>query len=119
MTLWTVAGQAPLSMGFSRQEILEWVAISPPGDFPAEGSNLSLMSPLWRVGSLPLALPGKSIIYNNVYYISHVVHHIPTTYLSYSLYLFTTFTQSLLSLPLPLVAADLISFSLILFVFEA
>ena len=27
-TPWTVAHQAPLSMGFSRQEILEWVAIS-------------------------------------------------------------------------------------------
>ena len=28
VTLWTVACQAPLSMGFSRQEHLEWVAIS-------------------------------------------------------------------------------------------
>ena len=27
-TLWTVAHQTPLSMGFSRQEYLEWVAIS-------------------------------------------------------------------------------------------
>ena len=26
-TLWTIARQAPLSMGFSRQDILEWVAI--------------------------------------------------------------------------------------------
>ena len=26
--LWTVARQAPLSMGFSRQELLEWVAVS-------------------------------------------------------------------------------------------
>ena len=26
-TPWTVAHQAPLSMGFSRQEDLEWVAI--------------------------------------------------------------------------------------------
>ena len=27
-TLWTVACQTPLSMGFSRQEILEWVGFS-------------------------------------------------------------------------------------------
>ena len=27
-TPWTVACQAPLSMGFSRQKMLEWVAIS-------------------------------------------------------------------------------------------
>ena len=26
-TLWTVAHQAPVSMGFFRQEILEWVVI--------------------------------------------------------------------------------------------
>ena len=29
VTPWTVACQAPLSMGLSRQEILEWVAIFP------------------------------------------------------------------------------------------
>ena len=28
VTLWTVAHRAPLSIGFSRQELLEWVAIS-------------------------------------------------------------------------------------------
>ena len=27
-TLWTIAHQAPVSMGFFRQEILEWVVIS-------------------------------------------------------------------------------------------
>ena len=30
---WTVACQAPLSMGFSRQDYWEWVAISFSGDF--------------------------------------------------------------------------------------
>ena len=34
-TLWMVACQAPLSMGFSR--ILEWVAISSPGDLSIPG----------------------------------------------------------------------------------
>ena len=27
VTLWTITCQAPLSLGFSRQEILEWVAM--------------------------------------------------------------------------------------------
>ena len=33
-TLWTETGQAPLTMGFSRPRILEWVAMLPPGDLP-------------------------------------------------------------------------------------
>ena len=32
--LWAAARQAPLLMGFPRQEYLEWVAISSPGDLP-------------------------------------------------------------------------------------
>ena len=35
-TPWTVAYQAPLSMGFLKQEH-EWVAIPPPGDPPDPG----------------------------------------------------------------------------------
>ena len=33
-TLWTVASQAPLSVGFSRQEHWSGVPLSPPGDLP-------------------------------------------------------------------------------------
>ena len=32
--LWTVAHQAPLSMGFSRQEYWSGLPCPPPGDFP-------------------------------------------------------------------------------------
>ena len=38
-TPWTVALQAPLSMRFSRQEILEWVAMPPPGYLPNPGNE--------------------------------------------------------------------------------
>ena len=34
VTLWTVAHQAPLSMGFSRQESWRGLPCSPPGDLP-------------------------------------------------------------------------------------
>ena len=34
LTLWTVACQAPLSMGFSRQENWSGLPCSPPGDLP-------------------------------------------------------------------------------------
>ena len=37
MTLWTVARQAPLSMGFSRQEYWSGLPCPPPGDLPNPG----------------------------------------------------------------------------------
>ena len=37
VTLWTVACQAPLSMGFSRQENWSVLPFPPPGDHPDPG----------------------------------------------------------------------------------
>ena len=46
MTPWTVACQAPLSMGFSRQEYWSGLPCPPPGDLPDPGIEpSSLMSP--------------------------------------------------------------------------
>ena len=45
-TLWSVARQAPLSMGFSRQEYWSGLPCPPPGDLPNPGIEPeSLMSP--------------------------------------------------------------------------
>ena len=45
-TPWTVAGQAPPSMGFSRQEYYSGLVGPPPGDLPDPGITLtSLTSP--------------------------------------------------------------------------
>ena len=61
VTLWAIAHQAPLSMGFSRQEygirlpraLLQRI-------FPTQGWNLLLLHLLhWQTCSLPLAPPGK------------------------------------------------------------
>ena len=58
--LWTVARQARLSMGFSRQEYWSGLPFPSPGDFPNPGMELCLLSLLhWQVGSLPLVPPGK------------------------------------------------------------
>ena len=47
VTLWTVAHQAPLSMGFSRQKYWSGLPCSPPGDLPDPGIEpASLMSNL-------------------------------------------------------------------------
>ena len=45
-TPWTVARQAPLSIGFSRQEYWSGLPCPPPGDLPNPGIEpKSLMSP--------------------------------------------------------------------------
>ena len=46
-TLWTVAHQAPVSIGFSRQEYWSELPCPPPGDFPDPGIEpASLTSPV-------------------------------------------------------------------------
>ena len=49
-TPWTVARQAPLSMGFSRQEYWSGLPCPPPGDLPDPGVKPTLL-----VDSLPLS----------------------------------------------------------------
>ena len=59
-TPWTVAHQAPLSMGFSRKEYLSGLPCPPPGDLPNLGIEpKSLCLPHWQMGSLPPVPPGK------------------------------------------------------------
>ena len=53
---WTVACQAPLSMGFSRQEYLSQFPYFPPGDLPNPGVELvSLMSPVLAGHIVPIS----------------------------------------------------------------
>ena len=55
-TLWTVAHQVPLSMGFSRQEYWSGCCALLQGIFPTKGPNLHLFClEHQQVGSLPLA----------------------------------------------------------------
>ena len=57
-TPWTVAHQAPLSMGFSRQEYWSGLPFPTPGDLLILGSNLHLLH--WQVDSLLLHHLGSS-----------------------------------------------------------
>ena len=60
MILGTVALQAPLSTGLSRQEHWSGLSFSPPGDLPDPGvETTSLMSPALQADSLPLEPLGK------------------------------------------------------------
>ena len=57
MTPWTVAHQAPLSMGFSRQEY--WLLFPSLGDIPDPG--IEPRSPALQADFLPAELPGKAL----------------------------------------------------------
>ena len=60
VTLWTVAYQAPLAMGFSRQEYWSALPCPPLGDLPDPGIELmALKSPTLAGVYLPLVPPGK------------------------------------------------------------
>ena len=53
VTLWTVAHQGPLTMGFPRQEHWSGLPFPPAGDFANQGLDLSLLH--WQVDSLLLS----------------------------------------------------------------
>ena len=56
-TPWTEAYQAPLSMGFSRQEYQSGLPVPSPGDLPDPGIKAG--SPTLQADALPSEPPGK------------------------------------------------------------
>ena len=60
VTPWTVARQAPLSMGFSRKESWSGLPFHPPGDLPNPGIEHG--SPALQADSLPLRHQGSPTI---------------------------------------------------------
>ena len=66
--LWTVACQAPLTMGFSRQEYWSRLPCPPPEDLPDPGIKpTSSVAPALQADSLPLTHLGspKDLLYTN------------------------------------------------------
>ena len=62
MVPWTVARQAPLSMGFCRQGYLSGLPFPSPGDLPDPGNKpASPVSPALAGGLLTAEPPGKPI----------------------------------------------------------
>ena len=63
VTPWTIAHQAPLSMGFSREEYWSGVPCPPPRDLPDPGMEEGPWLLLhWQAGCLPPAQMGKPIL---------------------------------------------------------
>ena len=68
-TLCAVDRQAPLSMGFFRQEYWSGLPCPPPGDLPDPGTEpASPMVLRWQAGSLPLAPPGKVTLFISLHF---------------------------------------------------
>ena len=76
MTPWTVARQASLSMGFSRQEYWSELPFPSPGDLPNPG--IEPWSPASQAGSLPFEPPGNpgwKILVNHIFFIPwHLIY---------------------------------------------
>ena len=63
VTLWTVAPQASLSMGFSRQEYWNGLLCPPPEDLPHPGAKpVSLMSPALADVFFPTSTPWEALL---------------------------------------------------------
>ena len=70
VTPWIVAPQAPLSMGFPRQEYWSVCHSLLQGIFLTQGSNPHLLCLLnWQVNSLSLVPPGKPLVEGKVCFI--------------------------------------------------
>ena len=101
-TPWTVAHQAPLSMGFSRQEYWGALPFPPPGDLPYPGIKpSSLLSPVlagrfFTTSECHLGSPNQSLLI-----ILHYIYCIYIVYLCY-IYIYSLFLEppSLLRLSL-------------------
>ena len=60
-TPWTVACQAPLSMGFPRQKYWRGLPFPSSGDLLTQGSNPNVLH--WQANSLPASNQGNPILY--------------------------------------------------------
>ena len=81
VTLWTIACQAPLSMGFSRQDYWSRLACPLPGNLPNPGIYPGLLCLLpWQVGSLPMCNIILILSFICVHFVSLLHYcHIPGT----------------------------------------
>ena len=92
----TIAHQAPLSMGISRQEYWSGLPFPPPEDLPDPGIKLCLLRLLhWQAGSLPLSHLGPLLFQNSglswplLYLITTILQALPPTakYIIFSVFL--------------------------------
>ena len=72
VTLWTIAHQPPLSIGFSREEYWSGLPCPSPGDLPNPGIEPG--SPILQAGSLLSEPPGKLDVQGGTFFINFVFY---------------------------------------------
>ena len=95
-TPWTVAYQAPPSMGFSRQECLSGLPFPSPGDLPNPG--IEPRSPALQADALPSEPPGKPCFKKWRALINHNTHrriYLGTTFLTTLIFFFSLAVKAL------------------------
>ena len=87
VTLWTIACQAPLSMGFSQQEYWSGLLCPPPGDLPKLGIKpVSLMSPALVGGFFATSTTWEASLI--IYMISNIFSHSVKLIFTFHFFLF-------------------------------
>ena len=86
VTQWSIAYQAPRSMGFSRQEYWSGLPFPSPGDLPDPGIEPG--SPALQTDALPSEPPGNTKVLLNLQCIGVSNHHIYTLNLHEIMYQF-------------------------------
>ena len=81
MTLWTVASQAPLSMGFSRQEYCSRLPCPPPGDLSDSGIELLTQESPATAGGFFTAEPLENA---SIFYTINRLHLLKFYYILYN-----------------------------------
>ena len=71
-TPWTVAHQAPLSMGIPQARILEWVAM--PSSRGSSQPGIEPGSPALQADSLPAELPGKVVLRISIVNLNKIIN---------------------------------------------
>ena len=87
---WTVAYQASLSMGFSRQEYSSGLPFPSPGDLPDPG--IEPRSPALQADALPSEPPGKPTGFKSKFY--QMLKKCNTEYTSFPAFILRKLTQS-------------------------
>ena len=74
---WTVAGQVPLSAGFSRQEYWSGLPVPPPGDLPHPGIEpRSLVSPTLARWVLYHSATWEAYTHTHTHTHTHTQHYV-------------------------------------------
>ena len=76
LTPWAAACQAPLSMGFSKQEYWSELPFPSPGDLPNPGIEPASLTSLALAGGFSTTSATKFMVKESAYYAPSILHNV-------------------------------------------